>query len=99
LSASFPPVSGNAISSANALVPVNPRRHLPASAGDRQPGALTVPAGDRGMMQVSSAGAPPPMAAHPGQLTGLGRDLAAYRQADLLDTVSAGLGQIVDILV
>ena len=39
------------------------------------------------------------MAAHPGQLTGLGRDLAAYRQADLLDTVSAGLGQIVDILV
>jgi hypothetical protein len=97
LAAIFPPSSSSAVPSGNALVPISSHRHLPVSAGDRQAGALTVPARDRNVMQVSSAALP--MAAHPGQLTGPARDLAAYRRADLLDAVSAGLGQIVNVLV
>lgn len=100
MAAIFPPFPSSALPSSNALVPVDPRRHLPISAGGRQAGALTVPPGDRSVMQVSSsAGVPLPAIAHPGQLTGPARDLAAYRQADLLDTLSTGLGGIIDILV
>jgi len=100
LAAIFPPFSSSALPSSNALVPVDPRRHLPVSAGGRQAGPLTVPPGDRSMMQVSSlAGARLPAIAHPGQLTGPVRDLAAYRRADLLDTLSTGLGRVIDVLV
>src|SRR5262249_17189626 len=90
-------------SSANALVPIDSRRHVPAGKGPEMLPTAAEPIADQHKSLVPVAAPGQPKSALPATIpdqspeaAGPARDIAAYRQADGFGDPTAGTGQIID---